>query len=198
MGKKFHKLIKIGNLHPMIKFYIRPKLKSLEDLRTGEIIEALPGTIATRLTWHSEPIMESPTGVFGYYAGTIKSETAKDRIFAFIKNDSLVGRIYPNTKEMLPRYSEIKKWGSKEKIYLCLGTFVGNMDSSSKNNDPRELNKDHFFSGNAFLSEEYLLNVENVFKEFTEFRGKKEYVFSATDGKEYSLKQILLNLKEKK
>lgn len=175
-----------------LNIYETPKL--ITDVKAGQILEALPGAVATAVKEESKPTKSSPTNVFGYVRGMLLDDiTGPNR--TYVQGDVLVERIVPQGVGYVYCIAGLSEWAPKKnQVYMAIGELgnIGNIIPNSGDIFYNLLETKAVIlpgSENEYLKERLL--------GFSRRRGQKDYVFESPDGHTYSLRDVLLFLKEK-
>ncbi len=170
-------------------FYSTPQLVS--EVNAGMVLEALPGSFATALEWGSQPSFKDPTNVFGYVIGShnnIREVMPIDKI-------KKVQRILPVNGINFDVLA-LSTWHQEShKAYLAIGELAGGQPEWGRAYD-NALTYGFKEESLIFLDKE-LDEVRRNLIDYASKRAQKEYVFKTPGGEEYSLSQILLNLRPK-
>jgi hypothetical protein len=190
--ERFYKLSYfVGCMSVELTLYEKPEL--VTGVRPGQILEALPGAEATQAIFLQDPIQHSPTNVFGYVRGVLRTS---HRLYGD-QGTTLVERLVPfgelYMSEKIHTNGRLSAWCPEDSaVYFAIGELADMQQSVYEEKFPID-----FMGESVTLSPEQIDTARDQLLRFMGERGQKDYVFLSPGGSEYSLKEIVFSLQEK-
>jgi len=175
--------------------YEHPKLVSQPDI--GQILEALPGTLATQAGYdygQDKDIVSTsdPTGIYGFVKGLNALERYGLPIGEHVVEQLFTGTAVDEYHGVDRHYIfKLSNW-AKDDLVLVVGEI------KPQTNDLMDEQGDEFLLDTRMpLTYSAINTIRRELIPYRLERMKKEFVFNAPDGKEYNVEEILLNIRKK-
>ena len=177
-----------------IQLYDSPKLAN--EVKPGDIIEAMSNSRATIAGFRGSRILTSPTGTYGYIIGLAVKDPSGLVYTSADAGDTLVRKVYPRVEsDTAFRTSTLNEWVDRSKTEIPDSGFyngpalvVGQIvyDGSAANEDLTS----HLAEGSILLPERKIIEVVSRISEFHNNRIKVDYVAVTPSGEEISLDDV--------
>ncbi|MBT4446347.1 hypothetical protein HOA92_06335 [archaeon] len=187
-----------------VKLNLYDQARLVSEVKPGQVLEAMPGSLATRVTWGSDPSQKNPSGVLGYVRGDLRVMTG-----TLEQGSTVVSRLLPFGEGYLEqrvfRELDLTCWSFENPVYLAIGELanvehfidVGCVTTDDVDLLDADKISEVMRSGYISLPDIQVDILRDQMLDYVKMQARKDYEFVTPSGESFSLSQILASLRER-